>query len=197
MFDISWGKLVVIGVIALIVIGPKELPAVLRTVGQWMGKMRRMAAEFQGQFQDAMREAEMADLKKTFDDTTSGLTSVFDPVKNDIDKMVNDPMSTGSSSVTNTPTPDAGIAPPEPSANPSAHSQSASADPVALGTAPEVSVPMPEMPPPVETKDFATPASATPAPDLAQAAPPVGAAPPAEDAPASAPVPEAGGGKAA
>jgi len=73
MFDISWGKLVVIGVIALIVIGPKELPAVLRTVGQWMGKMRRMAAEFQGQFQDAMREAEMADLKKTFDETTSSL----------------------------------------------------------------------------------------------------------------------------
>jgi sec-independent protein translocase protein TatB len=188
MFDISWGKLVVIGVIALIVIGPKELPAVLRTVGQWMGKMRRMAAEFQGQFQDAMREAEMADLKKTFDDTTSGLTSVFDPLKNDIDKMVNDPMSTGAS---NAPTPDAGIATPEPSAN----SPPASADPVALGTAPvapDVSVPMPEMPPPVETKDFAappTPASSTPAPDLAQAAPP------AEAAPAS--TPEAGGGKAA
>src|SRR5437667_693475 len=134
MFDISWGKLVVIGVIALIVIGPKELPAVLRTVGQWMGKMRRMAAEFQGQFQDAMREAEMADLKKTFDDTTSGLSTVFDPIKNDMDKMVNDPMSTGSAS---TPTPDAGIATPEPSAP---------VDPVALGTAPvapEVSVPLP------------------------------------------------------
>src|SRR3954468_16873763 len=116
MFDISWGKIVIIGVVALIFIGPKELPAVLRMVGQWMGKMRRMAAEFQGQFQDAMREAEMADLKKTFDETTSGLTSVFDPVKNDIDKMVNDPMST--SSAANTPTPDAGIAPPEPSASP-------------------------------------------------------------------------------
>jgi len=192
MFDISWGKLVVIGVIALIVIGPKELPAVLRTVGQWMGKMRRMAAEFQGQFQDAMREAEMADLKKTFDDTTSGLTSVFDPVKNDIDKMVNDPMSTGSSSATNMPTPDAGIATPDPSANPSAN-PSIPADPVALGTAPvapEVSVPMPEMPPPVETKDFA--ASSTPAPDLSQAAPPAAAAPEK-----SAPAPEAGGGKAA
>src|SRR3954447_7170606 len=104
MFDISWGKIVIIGVVALIFIGPKELPSVLRMVGQWMGKMRRMAAEFQGQFQDAMREAEMADLKKTFDETTSGLTSVFDPVKNDIDKMVNDPMSTGSAA--NTPTPD-------------------------------------------------------------------------------------------
>jgi sec-independent protein translocase protein TatB len=64
MFEFDWGKLVVIGIVALIVIGPKELPAVLRTVGQWVTKIRRMASEFQGQFQDAMREAEMADLKK-------------------------------------------------------------------------------------------------------------------------------------
>jgi sec-independent protein translocase protein TatB len=196
MFDISWGKIVIIGVVALIFIGPKELPSVLRLVGQWMGKMRRMAAEFQGQFQDAMREAEMADLKKTFDETTSGLSSVFDPIKNDMDKMVNDPMSAGSPSAAGTPaapTPDAGIPTPDPAAP---------ADPVALGTAPvappEVSVPMPEMPPPVETKDFAAPAmpaSSTPAPDLAQALP-AGAAP-AGAAPESAPAPEAGGGKAA
>src|SRR5215210_1130758 len=79
MFDISWGKLVIIGVVALLVIGPKELPMVLRTVGQWMSKIRRMASEFQGQFQDAMREAEMADIKKQFDETTSTLQSTFDP----------------------------------------------------------------------------------------------------------------------
>jgi sec-independent protein translocase protein TatB len=185
MFDISWGKLVLIGVVALIVIGPKELPTVLRTVGLWMGKVRRMAAEFQGQFQDAMREAEMADLKKSFDETTSSLNSVFDPIKTGMDNLVNDPMSAGSSSATSAtsatgtpaaPAADAGMPSPEPSAP---------SDPVALGTAPvapavDVSVPMPEMPPPVETKDFA----ATPAPDLAQA-----------DVPARAP--EAGGGKAA
>lgn len=68
MFDIGWSELVLIGVVALIAIGPKELPGVLRTVGQWMGKARKMAAEFQGQFQEAMREAEMADLKKSFDE---------------------------------------------------------------------------------------------------------------------------------
>src|ERR1700748_289260 len=65
MFDIGWSELVLIGVVALIAIGPKELPGVLRTVGQWMGKARRMAAEFQGQFQEAMRAAEMADLTKS------------------------------------------------------------------------------------------------------------------------------------
>jgi sec-independent protein translocase protein TatB len=68
MFDIGWSELVVIGVVALIAIGPKELPGVLRMVGQWMGKARKMASEFQGHFNEAMREAEMADLKKTFDD---------------------------------------------------------------------------------------------------------------------------------
>lgn len=71
MFDIGWGELVVIGVIALIVIGPKELPAVLRTVGRTMNKVRRMAGEFQGQFQEALREAELHDLKKQADDIAS------------------------------------------------------------------------------------------------------------------------------
>jgi sec-independent protein translocase protein TatB len=78
MFDIGWSELVVIAVVALIAIGPKELPGVLRMVGQWMAKARKMAGEFQGQFQEAMREAEMADLKKTFDEVkeaTTGLAS--------------------------------------------------------------------------------------------------------------------------
>jgi sec-independent protein translocase protein TatB len=68
MFDIGWSEFAVIAVVALIAIGPKELPGVLRMVGQWVGKARKMAAEFQGQFQEAMREAEMADLKKSFDE---------------------------------------------------------------------------------------------------------------------------------
>ena len=95
MFDISWGKLVIIGVVALLVIGPKELPAVLRQLGQWMTKIRRMAAEFQGQFNDAMREAEMADLKKQFDDTTAAVKSTFDTteIKNELEKMIQDPVA--------------------------------------------------------------------------------------------------------
>src|SRR5215468_11719879 len=81
MFDIGWGEFVVIAVVALIVIGPKELPAVLRAIGQWTTKIRRMASEFQSQFQEALREAEMADLKKEVDslnDTARGFTSQFD-----------------------------------------------------------------------------------------------------------------------
>ena len=74
MFDIGWSELVVIAVVALVAIGPKELPGVLRTVGQWMGKARKMASEFQGQFREAMREAEMADLKKSFDEVKEAAT---------------------------------------------------------------------------------------------------------------------------
>jgi sec-independent protein translocase protein TatB len=76
MFDIGWSELVVIAVVALIAIGPKELPGVLRMIGQWMGKARKMASEFQGQFQEAMREAEMADLKKSFDEVKEAATGL-------------------------------------------------------------------------------------------------------------------------
>jgi sec-independent protein translocase protein TatB len=82
MFDIGWSELLVIGVVALIFIGPKELPTVLRMVGQWLTKIRRMASDFQSQFHEAMREAEMADLKKQVDDlgnTTTNFTN-FDPI---------------------------------------------------------------------------------------------------------------------
>jgi sec-independent protein translocase protein TatB len=78
MFDIGWGELLLIGVVALIAIGPKELPGALRTLGQWMGKIRRMGSEFQSQFQEAIREAEMADLKKDVDEMVGQATRTFD-----------------------------------------------------------------------------------------------------------------------
>ena len=93
MFDIGWSELVVIAVVALIAIGPKELPGVLRMVGQWMGKARKMAAEFQGQFQEAMREAEMADLKKSFDEVKEAAagftgTNLMTSLQNDGDSAL-------------------------------------------------------------------------------------------------------------
>jgi sec-independent protein translocase protein TatB len=82
MFDIGWSELLLIGVVALIAIGPKELPGVLRAIGQWTAKIRRMAGEFQGQFQEALREAEMADLKKQVDDINESARAFakFDPL---------------------------------------------------------------------------------------------------------------------
>jgi sec-independent protein translocase protein TatB len=93
MFDIGWSELVVIAVVALIAIGPKELPGVLRMLGQWMAKARKMAAEFQGQFQEAMREAEMAELKKSFDevrDAASGFAggNVITSLQRDVSRAL-------------------------------------------------------------------------------------------------------------
>jgi len=98
MFDIGWSELVVIGVVALIAIGPKELPGVLRMVGQWIGKARRMAGEFQGQFNEAMREAEMADIKKTFDEASAAAkdlspTNLLTSLNKDVENAVNPPVT--------------------------------------------------------------------------------------------------------
>ena len=96
MFDIGWSELVVIGVVALIAIGPKELPGVLRMVGQWMGKARKMASEFQGQFNEAMREAEMADLKKSFDEVKEAATGLASGnIMTSLQKDVSDSLQIG------------------------------------------------------------------------------------------------------
>jgi sec-independent protein translocase protein TatB len=138
MFDIGWGELVVIGIVALIAIGPKELPTVLRTLGQYMAKVRRMATEFQGQFQDAMREAEMADLKKQAEDIKSSVSDLtnFDPMANtqkEIERAFESP--------------EAGAA--------ASSSEAALAAPEALQQL-EAPAPLPELPSPVNEKDFET-----------------------------------------
>ena len=87
MFDFDAGKLIVIGIVALVAIPSKDLPRVLRTLGQVTGRMRRMAAEFQGQLSEALREAEIADMKKEFEETNRKILNsvkpkgAFDPLR--------------------------------------------------------------------------------------------------------------------
>ena len=70
MFDIAWSELALIGAVALIVIGPKDLPRVMRTLGQWTRRARMMAAEFQRNFDEMMREAELHELRKEVESIT-------------------------------------------------------------------------------------------------------------------------------
>lgn len=83
MFDIAWSELGVIAVVALLVIGPKDLPKVLRSIGQWTAKARAMAREFQSGIDDMVREAELDDLRKAAKDVSS--FSLQDEVKKTID----------------------------------------------------------------------------------------------------------------
>jgi sec-independent protein translocase protein TatB len=99
MFDLDISKMIIVGIVALAVIPPKDLPRVMRTVGQTLGKMRRMAAEFQGQFMDAMREvereADLESVKKEFQaiNDQAKIDTSFDPVG-----MVRDDMTKAASS---------------------------------------------------------------------------------------------------
>jgi sec-independent protein translocase protein TatB len=179
MFDLGWGKIIIIAVIALVVIGPKELPAVLRTVGQWMGKIRRMATEFQGQFQEAMREAEMADLKKSIDSITEATRGIGDPlgtVTKNIESAFADKPATPA-------TPSASVTPSEP------ETSSAPATPPVAGEAAAMPTTEPSVAaePPVTTEP-PVPLEPTPTPPVAapaaqkEAVTPAPSPPPANDA---------------
>jgi sec-independent protein translocase protein TatB len=96
MFDIGWTELLVVGIVALIVIGPRELPRTLRTIGQMMTKVRRMASEFQGQFNEAIREAELDELRKEAEKLSSVATSagsfdVLETAKSEIQSAIEAP----------------------------------------------------------------------------------------------------------
>jgi sec-independent protein translocase protein TatB len=68
MFDIGWSELLVIGVVAIVVVGPKDLPRLMRTFGHYTGKIRGMARDFQRQFEDAVRDSEIDEVRKAMQD---------------------------------------------------------------------------------------------------------------------------------
>ena len=72
MLDIGWMELMVVGVVALLVVGPKELPTLLRTIGRYVGMAKRQADQFRAHFDEAIRETEFEDLKKEMDDLRRG-----------------------------------------------------------------------------------------------------------------------------
>ena len=75
MFEIGWTELVLIAVVAIVVIGPKDLPRAMRVVGQWSARVKRMARDFQGQFNEALKEAELDGIQKDL----QGLSKI-DPI---------------------------------------------------------------------------------------------------------------------
>lgn len=88
MFGLSWGELLVVGIVALIVIGPKDLPGLFRTLGEFTGKARRMAREFSNAMEAAADESGVKDLSKTINAAANpkkfGTDAIRDSVKSSI-----------------------------------------------------------------------------------------------------------------
>ncbi|HXP96672.1 MAG TPA: Sec-independent protein translocase protein TatB [Telmatospirillum sp.] len=83
MFDIAWSELALIGAVALIVIGPKDLPKVMRVMGQWTRKARLLAGEFQSNFDELLRQAELDEVRQQVQSVNPG--ALKEKVENMID----------------------------------------------------------------------------------------------------------------
>jgi sec-independent protein translocase protein TatB len=91
MFDIGWSELLVIAVVAIVVVGPKELPKLMRSFGFYAGKLRRAAADFRRQFDEAMREAELEEVKQAIESVRTETRALDDKAPLDRPLMVEGP----------------------------------------------------------------------------------------------------------
>lgn len=142
MFDLAWSELLVVGLVAVLVLGPKELPQAMRTLAKAIRKVRSLGAEFQGHFNEMLREAELDEVRKQvqkFSKTslTEHVTKMVDPdgeVKRELDSAFKDP---------DAKTPDAAAG----ETTPAVEDQSSSAASETAAPAPSENVTAPEAPP--------------------------------------------------
>jgi sec-independent protein translocase protein TatB len=130
MFDLTSSKLLILAIVALLVVGPKDFPLLLRTVGKYLGMIRRQAAEFRTQFNEAINEAEMQELRKelqsvseqvetTMREGGAAIDSSMHEARDSIDSALGDVSVTGDygaiggSARLDPPTTDAALPPPD------------------------------------------------------------------------------------
>lgn len=194
MFEIGWTEMLVIAIVMIVVVGPKDLPRMLRTFGKTTAKLRSMAGDFQRQFNEALKEAELDEVKKSVDSLRS-----LDPAA-EIRKQLN-PFEQAASDVRS------GLDSLNPSAAASAEAEAHAADPLKNGPAalpeldanpaskPAEATPVPKAEPALAGAALATPAakvaeppaaapSKTPAKPAAKTAPARGKAKPVAKSPA-------------
>lgn len=117
MFDIGWPELLVVAIVLIVVVGPKDLPPMLRAFGRTTKKLRGMASEFRGQFDEALREADLDDVRQTFSDAKklNPMQSIRDAVnplkdtardiRSDLEKTVNSKPSSSTPAKVDVPEP--------------------------------------------------------------------------------------------
>lgn len=121
MFDIGWPELFVIAVVALVVIGPKDLPKVMRAVGRWVGKAKRVTYEFKSHVDEMMRESELDEVRQQIREATQGDPSAYVEKSIDPDKKIREAFEFGGEELVNVKMPElpaASIAPQETSLAP-------------------------------------------------------------------------------
>lgn len=88
MFDIGWSELMALVVIAIVFVGPKDLPRMMRTAGQYVARVKAMAREFQNSFEDLARETELEELRKEVSDLRGKVTEPMRSLQREMDKPV-------------------------------------------------------------------------------------------------------------
>jgi len=90
MFDLTSSKLLLLGIVALLVIGPKDFPVLLRTIGKYVGIIRGHAKEFRAQFDEAMRESELSELKKDVEKIAQETEASFSAAGQSMEKTLDE-----------------------------------------------------------------------------------------------------------
>lgn len=108
MFEISWSELLILGIVTLIFVGPKELPVFLRTLGRYAGAIKRQASEFRTQFDAAMREAELDSMRKEVEAMQTSINDEVMSAKRTLDQVAAPPPPASTAS----PPPAAAAVPP-------------------------------------------------------------------------------------
>lgn len=150
MLDLGWTELLVIGILTILIFGPKELPVVFRTVTQWLGKARSVAREFQRTVDDMARETELDEIRKAAKNAASDMNTMVDPTGS-MEGLFDDPhkqkpkSASQPQSMPHTPRPDT-----------PRDSSSENDDPTAR-EAPAETAPAPEAPATAEPEKVSTP----------------------------------------
>jgi len=159
MFGIDSPELLVIAIVALVVIGPKELPGLLRTWGRWMGQMRNMAAEFRGHVDEMVRQSELDEVKKQLESAPGLDLQALDPTKQ-IKSAIQEGMAEGEKAFNEAKsTFDNPLAEPESAPQIAADSAPESAPPIAAEAPPQIAAEA--APPAVEAEPSPPPAESS------------------------------------
>lgn len=86
MFDLGWSKLIIIAIVAIIVVGPKDLPPLLRAIGKFLGQMRQQADEFRAHFNEAMRDTGLDDVRRDIEGIKSTATATVTDITRSVEE---------------------------------------------------------------------------------------------------------------